>query len=440
MGFISVYLFLIGLLSFFNAQRYITLIIIGVLSTGYFGFADMGFLLGSFSLQHGDLALLLIFVLLPFRTKFNENQLKGIRNALVLFLLFLVVSILYDFILRGTTPMQIFRTTRKIGYLAFFFLINSFSWQDYQRFIKAILLLTVIHALLYISQYVIGYSFNPNDVVENELGGARYGNSQIYIIPVLVISFFTLTKIKTNFLIIILLIIAIVLTQTRGAIISAASVILLFLLLQNRIKLQTIIILSLLLIIGYNVTLNYFPIIGERFLQLNKEIKMVRNMDYNNLPAFYNQGSFIFRVGVTYDRFMYVLKEPVRIILGAGFMPDMDIAKPIFTVGTHSPSLPSGFEQYNSVDIFFPNIITRYGIVGSTIYLYFIYKLFIFSFKTRKMLWGKILFTYLWSMVVISFINETFYNGQYFIFIFIMIGLVLREKKKKIPDLITTTH
>jgi hypothetical protein len=327
--------------------------------------------------------------------------------------------------------LQIFRTTRKLGYLAFFFLIGSFSWRDYQRFIRTILVLTTIHTLLYILQYFIGYCFCtlPEQTGVNELGGSRYHNSPPYIIPILVYSVFTTAKSKSKIILIILFFIAIILIQARGLIIATISILLLFQFLQNKIKLQTLLILSLLGIVGYNVTINYFPIITDRFIDLSEEISMTSEMDFNDLNWFYHQGSFIFRLGVTYERLMYVLAEPIRIILGVGFVPDMDITTPIFIVGTQSPKLPTGFEQYNSVDIFFPNIITRYGIVGSIIFLYFILKLFTFSFNNRRLLWGKILLTYLWSLFFISFNNNSFYNGQNFIFIFIMIGLIMIETK-----------
>ena len=429
MGFVSALLFLVGLFSFFNKKKYITLIVIVLLSSNYFQLVDVNTLIGSISIQNGDFALLLIFSLLPFRIKLKNSELNGIRNALTFFFLFLAISIFFDFIMRDSTAIQIFRTNRKTGYLAFFFLINSFSWQDYQKLIKTILALTAIHALLYISQYITGYSFSSKDVMENEFGTSRYSNIPTYIIPIFVYSVFKNTGIKFRTLLIILFLFTILLSQTRGLIISAISVLLLFQVLQNKIKLQTLLTFSLLAIVGYNIVLNFMPIIAERFQHLNEEVTMTNEMNFDDLNSFFHEGSFIFRLGLTYERLMYVLEDFSRIIMGVGFVPDIDITTPIFILGTYSEALPTGFEQYNSVDIFFPNIITRYGIVGSIIFLYLIFKLFNFSFKTRKFLWGKILFTYLWSMIFISFINESFYNGQYFIFIFIMLGFIISEKK-----------
>lgn len=432
MGYITIILFFIGFFAFFSKQKkYLTLIAFVVLTSRYFGLVATTFFIGPFSFQPGDLALLLIFSLLPFRKKLNNAELNGIRKGLILFFIFLFVSILYDLFMRGTTPMQIFRTTRKTGYLAFFFLINSFSLKDYLRTIRFLIFITVIQALLYISQYLFGYALTPSAFSVNELGGSRYGNSPTYIIPVLTIAIFYLKTTKLRIALFILFFVTIILTQSRGAILSALSILLIYLFLQNRLKFKSLLIISIFIFGSYNVILNYFPIIGDRFTNLYVQANMVEQMNYNNLKAFYHQGSLIFRLGVTYERLTYVLEKPARIILGLGFIPDMDITSPIFILGTHSPTLPTGFEQYNSVDIFFPNIITRYGIVGSFIFLYFIYTFFSFSFKNRQTLWGKILLTYLSSLLFISLSNETFYNGGYFIVIFLMIGMILSEEHKR---------
>ena len=90
--------------------------------------------------------------------------------------------------------MQIFRTTRRTGYLAFLFLINSFSKRDYQNFIYFFIFLTAVHAILYISQYIFNYSFSPTETVDDEFGNVRYRNTPPLVVPILVISLFIISK------------------------------------------------------------------------------------------------------------------------------------------------------------------------------------------------------------------------------------------------------
>ena len=441
MGIISVFLFFAGFFAFINNKKHVSLIIILLLSTGYFLLAPQNFSIGPLSLQHGDLALLLIVILTLISYRGTSSELNGIKKTFLLFLIFLTISVTYDFVVRDTSAMQIFRTTRKIGYLLFFFLINSFSWNDYKKVIKIVAIITVMHSILYISQYVLSFSYGAildplKDIIENKLGGTRYTNRPTYIIPILIIYLFLNYKSKSPFhlMTIVLFSIALILTQSRGLILSAISVFFLYLLFQSKIKLLRLSSFSIIFLLIYIALQAYFPIIGERFSGLYHEITLIKDMDTSNLKSFFHEGSLVFRFGVTYERVIYVLQDPVRILLGVGFVPDIDIIKPIFTLGTQSPKMPTGFEQYNSIDIFFPNIITRYGIAGSLIYIYFILKLVTFAKDNKRLIWGKVLYIYLFSLIVISFSGESFYNAQCFIFIFILIGLLLNEKKYKLDE------
>ena len=181
-GLVSFLLFFIGVFSYFSDKsKHLSLIIILILSSNYFGLESGFFLIGNMSLQHGDLALLLIFILIPFRIKVNSKHVNEIKIALSVFLIFLAVSIFYDYTYRGTSLMQIFRTTRNLGYLSFLFLIGSFKSQHYQKLFKFLITITVLHSFFYISQYIFGYSYTSyldslKVVTENESGGKRYTN------------------------------------------------------------------------------------------------------------------------------------------------------------------------------------------------------------------------------------------------------------------------
>lgn len=425
----SIVLFLSGIYSFFIKKRFVTLLTIIILSSNYWGYVEPNFSLFSFSIQHSDLALLLIFCLFPFRILKTDLELKHIKRALILFLVFLLIAILYDYFERGTTFMQIFRTTRKSGYLLMFFLLKSFKYSDYIKTIKFIIFLTIIQSLLYVSQYVFGYSLINGGNKLNELGESRYGSFPEYIIPCLAITIFFLKK-KSVKVLTILFILTIILYQSRGAIISTISMLFVFLYLKNKIKISSVIKISFFATMIFLIISSYFPIILERFMNLQNEIFTINQMNYNSLNDFFHEGSFTFRLGLTYERFIYVIEEPVRILLGVGFIPDMDILSPIFVLGTHSESLPTGFEQFNSIDILFPNIITRYGIFGSIIFINLLFKIINLGYTNKKIITGQILFTYLFSMIFISLINESFYNSEYFIIIFILIGLIISQKKK----------
>lgn len=438
MSLISIILFFVGLIAFIDNKKHVSLIIILTLSSSYFLLSPPIFLIGTLSLQHSDLGLLLIIVLIPISYRGTNSELNEIKKVFLFFLIFLIISVTYDFVVKETSAMQIFRTTRKIGYLLFFFLINSFGWNDYKKVIKIVAIITVIHSILYISQYVLDFSYGSfldpsKEEIENKLGGSRYAHRPYYIIPILIIILYLYDKSKSKFhlMIMVLFSSAIIFTQSRGLILSGIIIFLLSLILKNRVTVISLFSFTTIFLLIYIALQVYFPIIGERFSGFYQEITLIRDMDTNNLKSFFHEGSFVFRFGLTYERLIYVLQDPIRILLGVGFVPDKDIIEPIFILGTYSPGLPTGFEQYNSVDVFLPNIITRYGIVGSLIYIYFIFKLVTFAKDNIRFIWSKVLYIYLLSLIVISFSGESFYNTQSFIFIFILIGLLLNEKDNK---------
>ena len=424
----SIVIFFCGFYSFFKKEKFITLITIIILSSNYWGYIKPNFNLFSFSFQYSDLALLLIVCLFPFRILKTDLELKYVNRALIFFLVFLLIAVSYDYFERGTTLIQIFKTTRKTGYLLFFFLLRSFKFSDYTKTIKFLIILTVVQSFLYISQYIFEYSINSENYNLNEFGEPRYSNFPEYILPCLATIIFFFKK-KSVKIILILFILTVILYQSRGVIISIIAMFLISLFLKKKISLKYFIITSLLSSIIFLSISAFFPILLVRFTNLQTEIIMINQMNYNSLNDFYHEGSFLFRLGLTYERFLYVLQEPIRILLGVGFIPDMDIFSPIFVLGTYSEVMPTGFEQFNSIDILFPNIITRYGIFGSLIFINLLIVIIKLGYKNKEIITGQILITYMFSMIYISLINESFYNSKYFILIFILIGMLVSQKK-----------
>jgi hypothetical protein len=348
-----------------------------------------------------------------------------------LFFFFLLVSIAYDFLIRETSLLQIFRTTRNLGFFVFFMLINSFEFIDYQRFFKTLIIFTVLHSIIYLSQYLIGFSYTGL-VLENEVGGSRYGGVPPYIIPSLIICLFinfnsTLNNFKK--ILAILFCIVILMSQSRGVISSALAIFIMYALYEHKLRFRTLIVFSILSAIVYFAIQSFLPVIQERFSNLITSIGMMNEMDHTKLEAFFHEGSIIFRWGLTYERFLYVLEDPIRILLGVGYLPDIDLVTPIFILGTFSPMLPLGFEQFNSVDILFPNIITRYGLLGSVLFLLMLYRFLRVGKLVNHSSWGEVYYVYFISLCLISFVSESFYNGQYFLMIFFLLGISIKHNR-----------
>lgn len=434
MAFLSISFFLLGLISFFTKNKKITLICIFLLTYNFINLVQPFFYIGSVSIQNSDLALLLIFSILVFKSKFNYKDVKGIKIVLVAFLVFLSISVLYDIFVMGTTLSQSFRTLRKFGFLFFFFILDKFKFKDYKFLFSFILNITLIHSIIYISQYIVGFSFFK-DSLKSDMGQLRFSNSPPFLYISLVLFLF---EKKSNYVKILIILIAILCTLSRAALIVAVISVFYALIYKYKFNLfkvgfsMTLIYLIFSFIISYSTSLN------NRITDANEQITSINSLDFDNLNSFYHQGSWIFRLGLTYERLMYVLEDPKKIILGVGFVPDFDIERKIFILGTKSDVLPTGYEQYNSGDILYPNIITRFGIFGSLLFMAIIFKILQFSLKNTRFNHGKILTTYIIALLFSTFNNQSFYVAHQFLFVFILIPQIFHEKYFFNPEIDNT--
>lgn len=424
MALLSISSFLLGLISFFNKNKKITLICIFLLAYDFINLVQPFFYIGTVSIQNSDLALLLIFCILAFRSKVNYKDLKGIKTVLLAFLVFLSISVLYDIFIMGTTLSQSFKTLRNFGFLFFFFILDKFKFKDYNFFLSFILNITIIHSIIYISQYIFGFSFFV-DSLKSVMGQLRFSNSPPFLYISLVLFLF---EKKSNYVKILIILIAILCTLSRAALIVAIISIFCALIYKYKYNLFKVAFSMTLIYLIFSFIISYSTSLNNRITDANEQISSVSSLDFDNLNSFYHQGSLIFRLGLTYERLMYVLEDPKKIILGVGFVPDIDIEKKIFTLGTKSEVLPSGYEQYNTGDILYPNIITRFGIFGSLLFMTIIFKILQFSLKNIRFNSGKILATYMIALLFSSFNNQSFYEAQQFMLIFMLIPLIFHEK------------
>ena len=435
-GLSSIVLFFLGLGFFFNGSRHLTLIILFTLASSYFELMPGFFSLGITTIQHSDFALLMIGILLPFRTG-SSNKFREVKKWIVIFFAFLVVSCAYDFLFRDSSLMQIFRTVRGTFYLSFVWLLSSFKANDYLLLFKFLVIVTIGHSFLYLSQYLFDFRLTEG-LAENEFGGKRVtGGHPPFLYLAVVLSLYFCKSKRSLVAILGLFVTVILFGQSRGALIGLGASLICYLYFFSKVgkgfwtwfgmASATLMTVCCLLIM--------FPEVSSRVGLLREESKNFNQLDFSRVETFRFKGSATFRIGLIYERFNYVSEDPIKMLFGVGFVPDKDIRVAIFKLGTESPSLPTGFEQYNSVDILFPNLITRYGFFGSAIFVILILKTYSAAFKGYRVALGKTTICYLAWMLVGSFNNETYYDCFNFLAIFSLIqcvdARVLQTQKRR---------
>lgn len=434
---LSLFIFFVGAFSFFYKKRHFFIISIILLSSNFFNLSLSYFNIGSFVIQNYDLALLLLIICFPLIKNIKDKELKKIGNSIKFFIVFLIVSVSYDFFFRDNSFFSIFRTTRHILFFLFFFYLESFNKSHYKKVFNFLIIVTFLHSTIYMSQYIFNYSYTTyldslKAVTHNEFGYSRYTNGPTFIMPSLILVLFSkYNKILKN-LIILVFFTTVILTQGKGLLFLFLTTLLFHQILIKKVKIENLLFslpfLLLLMPILSSLLLNSFSF--QRIFLLVNEYQNIYYLDLDNLVDWQHSGSFIFRLGLIIERYKYIITEIDMILLGVGYLSDAELLRPIFELGTISPNLQSGFEQFNTKDILFPNLLTRYGILGSFIFLKIPYTILRLNVAKIKRIESKFIFLLLVAIFINSFFNYTIYNTFNFISIFIFLGYAKHYNKK----------
>jgi hypothetical protein len=99
----------------------------------------------------------------------------------------------------------------------------------------------------------------------------------------------------------------------------------------------------------------------------------------------FEDGTFLFRIAQTYERFMYCQQNPLNMAFGVGFMVEgspYTIGNLDFKIGLLGDD---GFVfQVDTSDIAWCNFVVRFGIVGTVAFLFMFGVLFVYFFRNKS--------------------------------------------------------
>jgi len=144
----------------------------------------------------------------------------------------------------------------------------------------------------------------------------------------------------------------------------------------------------------------------------------------DDITEYYHGGSFQFRLAMFGERVLYLI-ENNRLFFGDGFIPDSKLDSQIFIIGTATDSYIFGIEQYNSADFLFVNTISRFGLIGSILFIY----LFIYLFKFSK--YNMFFFLSFLIFILLTSLNSNLlYKMNNFVLIYLIIFSEVQSKLK----------
>ena len=394
-----------------NPNKYFIFFLIILVSTG-FGTFEQRFLNTRFLVT--DIAILVLMMGLIRWPKslyfYTQNTLRiDLLICIAIFLIVFFCSILIHILEYGFAGVyHILLLFRSFFLVAIFLLIRMLNKKEF---------LALCRLLLYACLTVILFwFFQVNFFSFEDVSSAftRYGGYPNILFFTTILILFLVKNLTIKALLLMLVGISTAYALSFGLIGSYfLAIIVYYFLRKNNVLYFSFISIFLTAIIFSSIS-TFFPQVGERFLFLTEDVLDYQTFLQSNFIDYFHDGSLNFRLAMVYERLNYVTQDLQTAIFGMGFYPDSQLKEQIFYLGTKS-DLYLGFEQLNTRDILYPNIITRFGLIALLIFFYVILRLIQIEFS-RGMYKGipSPLLCFIAGSIILSASDNTYFRGDFY--------------------------
>lgn len=343
--------------------------------------------------KNGDCAIVYTFVIslyLVFVGKWTIPKIKG-RNILILFLVFLVFSMLFSYSYYGLTPFQILQGGR--AFLLIFSLPVLFQARpdEVRKVVRMLLWICLLTSVLYILQILVvkgPIMPYPGKVdIDPTTGLVRMYNFPANLTVFLALSFlcpeFLPKKVNLN-MVRGILFTALICTLGRTGIAAGLLLVMLALLLNGSFKRIGV----ALIVIG----ILFIPFVGtmsKRFEQggTSNDLDQIMKGNFNDNYSNESDATMLYRFAWCYERGNYLVHRPLgEQLFGMGLCSDsQDWVYKHYNFKLGLPNEENMLPvQLSTPDIAIGNMITKLGFGGTIIYLVFYISLMLFFWKYRK--------------------------------------------------------
>lgn len=429
-------LLILGIIFYFSDRRVYSALIF------FFFFCD-GFQLIPISLfdtglgisKSMDFAVLYVLILFVigvcrYRDFIPRNKLS---LSIALFFVFILICIAINRIVLGVAWSDIIRTSRYFFFVLGYFVFCRLQRDELLRVMHILFYITTFLCVLYILQGVTGISLLTGDKPKSANSGEI---SRFYNIPLLYYYYYFYAlfsnpiKSKLKFVIIAIYILVIIVSLHRGFLFAFAVLSFLGIYIsQGGFKGVVRYIL-----VGCIIILPFVDIMISRF-----EKKTMQDIDNVVQGAFveygadsnnFIDGTFMFRMALFYERYMYVSESTLMSLTGVGYMTeDSRIAHNQFNfvIGLKD-DVTDEIIQLDTSDIAWVNFMLRLGIIGTFLFLGIYAVLCVYFFKRRhdeKML-VPLLFVLL--LLIVSFVSSLLFCT--YLILLPMIDYISQQQKE----------
>ena len=148
------------------------------------------------------------------------------------------------------------------------------------------------------------------------------------------------------------------------------------------------------------------------------------------------ESTLLIRIAHFYERYMHILEKPIETAFGSGLMAEESNytnKKFDFIVGLENEKTGE-IVQLETSDIAWSNLIIRYGIIGTLIYLTIYISIMIFYYKHRKVRYALSTFLYLLLLLFTSITSNQLYYVYMLVFPLMFFDMTLEKNNPNLTN------
>lgn len=412
----DIILFILGLFFLIRKRYEYVLAIIVLLATTYLQVPlDQKYFNVFFPHNVSDTGLLLYIIFwLKIAIKFGVTKTHPFTKFFNIFFLFIFLSGCYDYY--NNVPIgDIIRFFRNWIFLTFIYIVPYIKHDWIINSLKIIFQITAIISCILILQH-----FTNIDIIDvrfDEGRGTKPPSYSIYCAAICLINIWNYSLLKRSIYFIIFLL-PILLNLKLTYAISIFLIYIIYIFFISNISFIQRLTISLLFIIASLGALAFNESFSDRLQNTFQEINTVESKDVS--------GNFSYRLLHSYERFDYIIQEPMTFLRGIGFISEKNNNKKLFDLGVWNEEKME-VNQFDTGDIAWSILFIRLGIIGTIIYLYMYFKIikYFLRYKNKKYI-SYTLSVMLVFLCFASFGNTLITSSDFFIYPILFTNLYFR--------------
>jgi len=443
---IFVPLLLLGIYFYFTGKRVFSVLIFFYFLTDGFQLVPQTWFETDVIISKGtDFAIiytLSIVVLggLAYRGFFKRDK---FTRPLWIFVIFVMIVMLVSWLEYNVEWEDIIKTPRNYFLMFGYFIFRKISGKELNKIVRILFYITSFMCVLYILQAFSGIPLLSGLVSSQKVGILKirgYNIPMLYYFFLFFVLFTNPFKGRLKYISSGIFVLVIILSMHRGMILAAFLMAFLGIYYsQNGLK-----GVFKYVFIGGFLLMPVFDIVADRFERggSSSDIELVMAGEFLEYDQSMDDGTFLFRVALFYERFEYVTKDITTSVFGVGLMHEKsDLTKKKFDFMIGAANEDNDYEpvQLDTSDMAWINLMLRIGFLGLILYVYIYVFLCKYFYKRRTDKRMLVALLYLLFMLLIAFTasitNESFMLFMPFIYCIIKEQEEVEEQNTNIHEL-----